>query len=124
MPYTVVHWRRGDQLTTRCKGERDASVNCDNSTVLIELLKNQTQDKLVYIATNEKDDSPQVEILKNEGYKLFSHTNISVTNMLDMFIYEIQLMLDSTTFLAWGISEVGYNYYYRYHNIVIIIIIG
>lgn len=37
--YIVVHWRRGDQLTTRCsdawKGARDYSVNCGSVSELV-----------------------------------------------------------------------------------------
>jgi hypothetical protein len=108
MHYTAVHWRRGDQLNTRCKGERDASVNCaTNSTALVNLVKNQTNDKVIYLATNEKENSDQAQSLKSSGFKLFSDTNINATNSLDVFIFEIHLMLDATTFLAWGISEVN-----------------
>ena len=108
MHYTAVHWRRGDQLNTRCKGERDASVNCaSNSTELVDLVKNQTNDKIIYLATNEKENSTQSQLLKSSGFTLFSDTNINSTNLLDVFIFEIHLMLDATTFLAWGISEVN-----------------
>lgn len=44
-PYLAIHWRRGDQLTTRCvcdKGMIDRSVNCGSVEIFIAHCKNNT----------------------------------------------------------------------------------
>ena len=63
----VFHWRRGDQLNTRCKGgyDRDKSVNCDIVQEFIHLI-NKTKHSFnratrntvtLYISTNEDNST-------------------------------------------------------------------
>lgn len=105
--YTVVHWRRGDQLNTRCKENKDNSVNCENSTSLVEYVRSYSNDSLVYVATNEHPGSKEYLTLKEANFTVFADTNINVTNSLEIFMIEVFLMLDASTFLGWGISEVN-----------------
>jgi hypothetical protein len=76
--YLVVHWRRGDQLTTRCKknfkgkGLQDTSVNCQS---VDEFLKELGRVRLHYrqmkmlIVTNEKDEN-QLGKIRQSGYPI------------------------------------------------------
>lgn len=109
--FTVVHWRRGDQLDGRCKAGLDTSVNCANATVLIEKVRSLSQDSIVYIATNEPQDSDQMQELREAGFLSFVDVAASsFFSQLDIFqilAVEVSLMLDATTFLAWGISEIN-----------------
>ena len=107
--YTVIHWRRGDQLSSRCKQGRDKSINCNDVNYLISFVHNNVKDKSVYIATNDKNDNNELQLLSNAGFLLYNQSYISnVTNDdLSAFILDIALMLDSSTFLGWGISEVN-----------------
>jgi hypothetical protein len=62
----IIHWRRGDQLWSRC-GFTDKSVNCKNVAEFIQevnhiiklkasTMSNHYKEKLVvYISTNERD---------------------------------------------------------------------
>lgn len=106
--YTVIHWRRGDQLSSRCKQGRDLSVNCNDASYLISFVHSHVQDKLVYIATNEKNAINELHLLTNAGFLIYNHSySIGTNDDLSIFMLEIALMLDSTTFLGWGISEVN-----------------
>ena len=73
-PYTVVHWRRGDQLTTRCTSGVDKSVNCKDASFLMLRISTslgaqsnfEAKDR-VYLATNEARDSNEMTILRLHG---------------------------------------------------------
>eukprot|EP00438_Fugacium_kawagutii_P025162 Skav208316 [mRNA] locus=scaffold897:561660:562910:+ [translate_table: standard] len=59
-PYFAVHWRRGDQLITKCKAaNRDRSVNCQNVEGLKQemsrRMRPEERDWPVYVATNEQE---------------------------------------------------------------------
>ena len=76
---TIVHWRRGDQLTSRCSPRqmKDVSVNCRNASDLHALLSSlspisssspyssspslSSPDSIIYIATNELQNSTQLK---------------------------------------------------------------
>jgi hypothetical protein len=107
MNYTVVHWRRGDQLYSRCRMMMDVSVNCGGALELIDSVRNVSTDEMVYVATNEKPDSPKLDELEKAGFKIFRSAGMNITDILDIFVVEIALMMDSTTFLGWGMSEVN-----------------
>jgi len=105
--FTVVHWRRGDQLTTRCKGQKDRSVNCADSLALIDLVRQNSNDSLIYIATNEKN-SAEIENLRNASFVVFQDTGlVNKVTPMEAFILEVTLMIEASTFLGWGISEVN-----------------
>jgi hypothetical protein len=106
MTYTVVHWRRGDQLETRCAMRLDLSVNCEDAMGLIKRVREFSRDKIVFVATNEKPSSPELDVLEENGFKIFRSTNIDLP-LIDILMVETALMVDATTFLAWGVSEVN-----------------
>ena len=109
--FTVVHWRRGDQLTSRC-GRLDTSVNCGTAWDLMAHVNNSlARNDLIYIATNEKASSKHIKTLRSHGYLTFSDLMISTgndssPNVFQILAMEVQLMLVAETFLAWGISEI------------------
>lgn len=62
--YTVVHWRRGDQLTSRCReqwvGLKDSSTNCANVSTFISDIRSHPggdQNQVIIVATNERNKS-------------------------------------------------------------------
>ncbi|KAJ1429652.1 hypothetical protein B484DRAFT_419051 [Ochromonadaceae sp. CCMP2298] len=92
--YTVVHWRRGDQVT-RCSKRLDTSVNCLPAPHLIAAVRRLSNDSIVYVATNEQE-SGQLQLLREAGFLTFE----------DVLAVEVSLMLAAPTFLAWGVSEI------------------
>lgn len=110
--YTVVHWRRGDQLQGRCTRNVDASVNCANAAALVRKVKENTDDKVVYVATNEPQDSAEMAYLRKKGFLTYSDIATNITTFRDADVFqvlsiEVALMLGADTFLAWGISEIN-----------------
>ena len=106
--YTVVHWRRGDQLSSRCRQRKDQSVNCGDASELIEEIGRLTHDHLVYIATNEDPRSKDSQTLRQHGYLLFDEQLSSFQHgSVGSFLLEVRLMLDATTFLGWGVSIIN-----------------
>lgn len=112
--WTVVHWRRGDQIPRRCMTRVDKSVNCEGARALSLLVRNLSTDSVVYIATNEKNSSA-LSTLRDSGFLLFEDLQIDSLNTvvaksslsaLDILVVEVSLMLQATTFLAWGVSEI------------------
>ena len=75
--YTVVHWRRGDQLQSRCKQGKDISANCRNASELLQLIRLYSSDTLVYIATNEHMASPEISYLRKHGCFVFADGSTS-----------------------------------------------
>jgi hypothetical protein len=125
--FTVVHWRRGDQLFTRCKMQTDESINCKDANSLIKQVTAISNDSVIYVATNEPRDSEELKILHKHGFHTFysvaskmsvfysqpqnsanlSHYHKFEVDSFEMLAIESLLMLDATTFLGWGISEVN-----------------
>ena len=121
-PHTVAfHWRRGDQLSTRCRIGVDTSVNCSpvelflrkvNATLLmLEDLGFSLGSVKVFIATNEGDDT----VLRNFeelGYyhsgqlKGFLHTRNRTANSLELFLLDTMIMCYASWFNYYGISTV------------------
>ena len=125
--YYVFHWRRGDQLTTRCKDHKDISVNCKSVKEYIKAVQEQIKEfknrkdqississaqPIIYIATNEKN----IEILNelsSAGFlhpvsfkqKLLKDTGI-VLNMLDEFVLDLILMCNAMYYKAFGFSKI------------------
>lgn len=113
-PYSTVHWRRGDQIKSRCDTNFDISVNCGDATELVELIRKSTNDSIVYIATNEKSGL-QLSILQEAGYLTYDvvtennkavFSGTKAPNEIQILVVETKMMMHATTFLAWGISEV------------------
>lgn len=106
-PFTVVHWRRGDQLTTRCQQKKDVSINCGAAEDLVALIQGRTNHSLVYIATNEVPGSSEMAVLRDAGFKVFADAMMGNVDVIETFIIEASLMRDADLFLAWGVSEVN-----------------
>lgn len=115
-PYTAVHWRRGDQLISRCQDHSDVSVNCENAEKLVELVKQTVKDDSnVYIATNERSVA-ELNVLQEAGFLTYDSVatkrNVSIfrggsaPNNIQILAIETKMMLNAKTFLAWGISEI------------------
>lgn len=110
--YTVVHWRRGDQLQGRCNRNVDASVNCADAAALVRKVKENTDDRIIYVATNEPQDSAEMAYLRKKGFLTYRDiaSNITTFRRADVFevlSIEVSLMLAADTFLAWGVSEIN-----------------
>lgn len=107
--YTVVHWRRGDQLSSRCLQGKDNSVNCRSAQELISLVRQYSNDSIVYVATNEADmNSPEMRTLRAEGFQVFNTTAVDwEMSSVTAFVVDVRLMLDATTFLGWGVSIIN-----------------
>jgi len=129
--YTVVHWRRGDQLSTRCRngwvGQRDFSMNCKNATELIRDVRGGSggnRGETVFVATNEKNKT-QLDTLRSSGFIPLSDVFMSLQHKenifgnltasqlggkkhsLDEFVMETILMVEATTLITYGISNVN-----------------
>lgn len=93
-PYFALHWRRGDQMSTKCRFKRDKSVNCQG----VEQMKGQIQAAFnksgrvlpVYVATNEKRPAT-LEQLRHEGYLFRAGDDFNLTAM-EAFFADIYLL--------------------------------
>mmetsp|Transcript_31376 Transcript_31376/g.45128 ORF Transcript_31376/g.45128 Transcript_31376/m.45128 type:complete len:356 (-) Transcript_31376:150-1217(-) len=117
--YAVFHWRRGDQLISRCiippskNVAVDNSVNCDTVWDFIELVQTNlkeycTKQTIVYVATNEANNA-SLNALKRHGYKLFMDIVPSISSMIEVnalssYAVELAMMCDAAYFFAWGKS--------------------
>jgi hypothetical protein len=125
----VFHWRRGDQLETRCNSSRkeqilDSSVNCGTvkeftnaaNNAFKKITTSKTDQNIIrYVATNE-NNATDLQFLRNNGFILFSalHSellkvldlNLFPLNNLNVFLLEILLMCYADHFFRWGFSEV------------------
>ena len=112
---SVVHWRRGDQLNSRCRTKIDTSVNCGNASALIQAVKKNSHHTVVYVATNEPQDSAEMKVLRAQpGWYTFSDVvqgssdpSLKDLDSLHILVAEAVLMLRADRFLAWGYSEVN-----------------
>ena len=117
--WTVVHWRRGDQLATRCltdswRGLKDYSMNCASAQdMLIDVRKDRggNLSEVVFVATNEKNasilnvlrGSKDVYLLNDVISSLFGGT----LPELNQFILEVVAMLNSHYLITFGISNIN-----------------
>ena len=115
----AFHWRRGDQLYTRCRSGLDKSINCLSAQDLIRviqskllLMKDKREIYQIYIATNEVNQTILDEI-NAVGYL---HTKIIVDaiqkeylgiNSLEKFIVDTMLMCCAHKFYHYGESTVN-----------------
>ena len=122
--FVAVHWRRGDQLQSRCETS-DNSVNCENSKALIQAINiaisqkmndsstdifaNNKKNIIIYVATNE-EDIMELANLSNEGYYLSGDVlfinDQYIENEVDTFIMDFLLMTESDIYFYWGSSGV------------------
>lgn len=106
-PYTVVHWRRGDQLVTRCAKHKDLSVNCASPRDFVDHVRSQTSDAIVYVATNEQNEDT-LQYLHGRGLLTFSSVLPAHNESLPVvFAIEVWLMQFADRFQGWGVSEVN-----------------
>eukprot|EP01034_Spumella_vulgaris_P023242 gene23242-29446_t len=93
--------------TPKLKGfVKNSSVNCLNASELIKLVRRHSNHSLVYIATNEPSNSTELIALKNVGFKVFSSAGLLNVDSrsLTALVLDAAVMLQSDTFLAWGVS--------------------
>ena len=119
--YAVAHWRRGDQLTSRCKKGLDESLNCASvNNFLIEMVAyeenyaNNISHRSIVIATDDDQEKDLVE-LRKAGYKLVADYHSQIAKMLssprgklssvDTFAIDLMLMCDADWLFAWGESK-------------------
>jgi hypothetical protein len=127
--FTVVHWRRGDQLSSRCKsswgGLRDTTVNCAGaSEFLADVRSHQGGDRgqRLFVATNERDAAVLAELRRAEGVTLLSDLITSIigphpgpassaaaldARELEAFLLEALAMLYGPVLLTIGVSTVN-----------------
>lgn len=107
--YTVVHWRRGDQLATRCAQGKDNSVNCRSVEDLVTEVCRYTNDSIVYIATNGHGMSlVDMNAIKRAGFQLFDQSFLNHdVHSVEALAVDVQLMVHATTFLGWGVSLIN-----------------
>lgn len=122
--YALVHWRRGDQLNTRCKKlqnstaniSKDNSFNCGtveqfDSSLYLVMSQYLALPIKTYVATNE-ENLMNIMYLKSKKFLTYSDFDGKLLalnptiNILDLYVFEIMLMCDSTYFFAWGESSV------------------
>ena len=94
---------------SRCRKEMDVSVNCRDAPDLAAQVRRYSNDSMVFIATNEPQMSPSMEQLRKEyHFKTFiSVPNFDDLTPMQVLAIETLLMLEATTFLGWGVSEVN-----------------
>ena len=117
---TVVHWRRGDQVDTRCIGRFhmrvDHSVNCvDVEGFYAAIIAPYSKSRRFYVATNEQSVA-SLKYLQARGVKTSLNfpahevfqfgTRNRVLSGLDKFVIELQLMCAAEAVWTFGISAI------------------
>lgn len=119
--YTVAHWRRGDQLTTRCKrswvGLKDTSVNCRSAGEFIADVRGSlggNNRETILVATNEHNESSLSVLRRAEGFYILSEllratseTKSKKLTEIDEFVLETLVMLRAPSLLTSGISTIN-----------------
>lgn len=121
---SVAHWRRGDQMYSRCH-KFDFSVNCDKTETGIILQYNKFLEKFCpmlsngtkYIATNEKNTSILEQLHTQRFQSLYSVMRSSdnftrMTDEIEGYILEIMLMCRAKCLFLFGESSL--NSYLKY----------
>lgn len=110
----VFHWRRGDQLYTRCIWKNqfvDRSVNCKSAEEFAAEVRGRVREgSVVYVATNER--SPEaLQTLSRYGILHFaSHLQSRLDvplSQLDVFVVELLLMGAADAFTSIGRSNLN-----------------
>jgi hypothetical protein len=113
-PLVVIHWRRGDQLKSRCKWKhfRDVSVNCGNVSSFIDFALNKIRKAniatttVVYIATNEHRYAILQE-LRDAGFKVGLEGIRIHLSAVDAYVLDLLLMATASIFVPVGRSNVN-----------------
>ena len=96
--YVVVHWRRGDQLWSRCQTKADDSFNCYTVIDFVKIVKSILQiGPVTYIATNERNHSI-LHALETAGFLTWRVFGWRHFKSVEIFICELALMIDSKAF--------------------------
>jgi hypothetical protein len=120
--FLALHWRRGDQLRSRCKSTvstyKDTSLNCHSVEEFIRSALwaqsqhfQKTKSLLpVYVATNEANSST-IQQLHHAGFLTQRNITDALQSFLqlhddDIFVVELLLMCNAVSFLHWGTSAV------------------
>ncbi len=97
-----------------CKRGYDQSINCGNSTSLVQKIAEFSSHTSVFIVTEEPSDSADMVHLRSLGYVTFEDLSgklFETTHPLHpsdvKFVLEMKLMLNADTFLGWGNSDVN-----------------
>jgi hypothetical protein len=120
----VYHWRRGDQLSTRCNATRkrqtpDLSVNCKGVNAFVRAANTAlgnvratagNRTIIRYVATNENNRTA-IDHLHQQGFLLFEDIEERVQQFLEVsrlnrFLVEVLLMCHADHFFRWGFSEI------------------
>lgn len=121
--YMAVHWRRGDQLTSRCtgsiQGQHDQSVNCGSGEDFIKAVESERSSHNythassvpVLVASNEAQEATLLS-LHSAGYLTSANITTALApyvqlSLVDMFVLEVVLMCQATHFHYWGLSGVN-----------------
>jgi hypothetical protein len=128
--FMAVHWRRGDQLATRClpdwKGYKDQSVNCKSPEAFTKEVKQfvggygnvslMYNVSTILVGTNEQNETSLAH-LRAEGLTLMSDIiarhfisagdHPANLTSLEAFIVEAQFMLHAPLLLSFGISQIN-----------------
>jgi hypothetical protein len=122
--FIVIHWRRGDQLTTRCDSNKasslhyDTSVNCEDarkflmrSTENLRLFVKDYHSYSIYVATNEEDEESLSTIETSTTFRLFKSIKEKVTKLIELnsinaFMIDLVLMCHANYYMAWGQSSI------------------
>lgn len=126
----VTHWRRGDELETRCKRGKNSTVNCGTAYTLMEHFEKKIQldlrpsnDKFLvkYVATNERNVE-HLNPLWEHGYTSFKSLEISQKfqnlDSVARFLIDLMLMCSADYFISWGYTLVYHytTYCRRFHK--------
>ena len=113
--FGVVHWRRGDQLTSRCllthidrENVFDFSVNCESVYEFIKVIKiiQKSYQYPLFIATNDKVRE-SIEAIEYAGFKIINselkkRSQMNLTSA-DLFMVELSMMFHADT--IWGSGQ-------------------
>ena len=120
--YITLHWRRGDQLHSRCfpvTGKpSDTSLNCVDVKDFIIGAKKAISDNIhqndltVYVSTIEITEEETLAIQK-AGFYLLTDLHkvtdeIGIDKDIDLLMFETTLMCDSTWFIGWGHTSANF----------------
>ena len=113
--YVGVHWRRGDQLNTRCL-ESDKSINCDSVHDFIDYVEKLRASKKavhlpIYVATNEANRTIMRDI-HMAGYYTAANFTIPlrqaggvIVASDDLYLLEMALLCDAYILEMMGHSS-------------------
>jgi hypothetical protein len=113
--YSVIHWRRGDQVTSRwrCEGrlnKRDISVNCDSIQVFLDTIQvtlsgyPSTSGHAIYIATNE-ENATSLSLLRAHGYLTIQDFKHSFQHAVEYAIVDYLMLTRAMYIFGAGMTS-------------------